>query len=190
MLIQINKEVECWFPIDGYNGFYEISNLGNVKSLGRKVPTKDGKIKHLKEKILKPQKDEAGYLHVVLCRKNIKDIRNVHRLICESYLKDENKKGLIVNHKNGIKYDNRLDNLEFVTYSQNIKHGFDVLGRKIEMKTLMKKVSNYDLDGNKIGTYKSIMEASRMTGTHERNISFCINNHRKTANKFIWKLER
>jgi hypothetical protein len=188
MLIAINKEVECWFPILNYEGFYEISNLGRVKSLKRNVKTKDNKIKHLKEKILIPKKDESGYVHVILSKNNIKDIRNVHRLVCENYFKDKNFNKSNVNHKNGIKDDNRLENLEFVTSSENHKHKFNVLGYKQKPKIyIMKPVIQFDLNGNYISMFCSIGDAAKKTNSHERGISACINGGRKTANKFKWE---
>lgn len=190
MLIQINKEVECFWPVKGYEGFYEVSNLGRVKSLKRNVPTKDNKIKHLNEKFLSLQSDEAGYFHVRLCKNNIKDIRNVHRLVAEAYLFNDYKKGLDVNHKNGNRKDNRIENLEFVTRQQNVKHGFDVLNRKINMDRLNISVLQYDLQGNFIAKHKSITEATKsMNGGSKSNISKCVKGKTKTAYKYMWKRE-
>jgi hypothetical protein len=188
MNIVLNKEVECWMPISGYEGFYEISNLGRIKSLKRDVPTKDNRVKHLKERLLQPQRDKKGYLHIVLNKGAIKTIRNVHRIVCETYHPDKYFEGAWVNHINGKKDDNRISNLEFVTASENIKHGFRVLGRKINSDYIKKSVLQYDLNGNMINKFQSITDAAIKTNSHQRGISACINNKRKTANKYIWRL--
>lgn len=190
MNIVLNKEVECWMPIIGYEGFYEVSNLGRIKSLKRDVPTRDNRIKHLKEKIIKPQADKKGYSHIVLHKGNIKTIKNIHRIVCETYHKEKYFEKAWVNHINGIKNDNRVSNLEFVTASENIKHGFRVLGRKITADYMKKPIIQYDLNGNMINKFNSITEAAIQTNSNQRGISACINNQRKTANKYIWRLDR
>ena len=96
---------------------YEISTLGNVRSIDR-VITRNGKDARLKGKKLSPNVGKNGYLSVQLEGGNRK---YVHRLVAEAFIGFDNV-FLEVNHKNGIKSDNRLENIEVVTHSQNIKH--------------------------------------------------------------------
>lgn len=113
--------IEQWKPIPGYEGYYEVSDYGNVKSLARIGKRKDGTPNPIKEKILKPCVNSNGYYYLNLCKDgNTKNVR-VHRLVAISFL---NSSDLQVNHRNGIKTDNRLENLEWVSRSDNSKHAY------------------------------------------------------------------
>ncbi len=116
--------MERWVDIAGYEGFYQISDLGNIKSLGRMSPHNLGGERFLPERILKVNPDADGYVRSVLWhpKKKPKGFA-VHRLVCQAFLPNpENKKH--VNHKNMIRHDNSLDNLEWCTASENNIHAF------------------------------------------------------------------
>lgn len=105
---------EVFKDVKGYEGLYQISNLGRVKSLERKI-MKRGNIYTLKEKILKPCVDNEGYLHVRLCNNTKPCLWKVHQLVALAFLNHDRKKAgvnTIVHHINGNKKDNRLVNLE------------------------------------------------------------------------------
>lgn len=112
---------EVWKPIKDYEGWYEVSDMGRVRSLDRTVYFKDNKrSRDYKGKILK-QKYHYGYPMVNLLRNKEVAVLYVHRLVAETFLnKIENKDW--VNHKNGIKSDNRVENLEWCTPSENSIH--------------------------------------------------------------------
>ena len=105
---------EIWKSIPSYEGLYQASNLGNIKSL-----TRSG----AKEKILKGEMDDSGYIRVVLSKNNIKKKYKIHRLVAMAFIDNTNNYSQI-NHKNGIKTDNRIENLEWCTPSYNTIHSY------------------------------------------------------------------
>lgn len=114
---------EVWKPVKGYEGIYEISNLGKVKSLSRikKCGWKDSKPQITKEKILKQHIDNLGYERVKL----LDGSKTVHKLLAETFLPNPDNYNEI-NHKDGDKLNNSLDNLQWCTRSENIKHAFEI----------------------------------------------------------------
>ena len=114
------KAEETWKDIKGYEGLYQVSNLGRIKSLERKVPNGNGKYRLHKERILKGGLFTRGYLGVVLCKESKNVSRTIHQLVAESFLNHKpNGHNLIVNHINFNKTDNRLENLEIISNRDN-----------------------------------------------------------------------
>jgi len=120
---------EIFKDIKGYESLYQISNLGRIKSL-----------KFNKEKILIPNKKRKGYLSILLYNKGLKGYY-IHRLVAKAFISNPENKPCI-NHKNGIKSDNRIENLEWVTYSENNKHAYKI--KLIDKKG--EKNSNHKLE--------------------------------------------
>jgi hypothetical protein len=117
--------MENWKEVPNTNGFYEVSNLGRLRR--GKLPDSH---KWLTKKgmVLNCYKRPSGYLFHVLHVNKKRFNRSVHGLVCEAFL-GKTPDGMCVNHKNGIKTDNRLENLEYVTFSQNNIHSFRFLGK-------------------------------------------------------------
>lgn len=116
---------EIWSDIQGYEGHYQVSNLGRIKSLDRTVLRTNNSPQPRKGKILKLTNSVKGYFQTQLCRGGKRKTKVLHRIIAETFLirvKDHNE----INHKNGIKNDNRIENLEWSTRSKNMKHAFHI----------------------------------------------------------------
>lgn len=101
---------EIWKDIPNYEGIYQASNIGRIKSL-----------KFGKERILKPRLNRRGYYHINLCKGGKAITNTIHRLVMLAFVGESD---LEVNHKNGVKTDNRLENLEYCTGSENMLHCF------------------------------------------------------------------
>lgn len=155
----------------------------------------DGRIREVATKKLVFQwRDKDGYLLVSLSGK----LKRAHRIIAETFIENPNNLP-VVNHKNFKKDDNRIENLEWVTYSENAIHSFSNNHREQSIKNWVKsvqvkgaeasktKVCQYDLDGNLIAIYDSQREASEKTKICRSSITKCVNNKRKTAGGYKWQ---
>jgi hypothetical protein len=106
----VKSEIEHWKDIPEYEGLYQVSNLGRVKNL-----------KFGRDKILKPQESTWRYMQVGLCKEGKRKYSYVHRIVMLAFVGESD---LQVNHKNGLKADNCLENLEYCTASENITHAY------------------------------------------------------------------
>ena len=139
----------------------------------------------IKGKMLKPFLTPKGYLDLTIVIDGQIKHRKVHRMVAEAFLPNPECKPEI-NHINGIKTDNRVENLEWATRSENAQHGFDTglieSGRK-------HAVIMYSLDGKELARFESITEASKQTGIWHQNISKVCMGKNKTTGGYIWRYD-
>lgn len=120
-----DKKIQVvWKPVLGYEDYYEISNEGEVRSLNRTVITTNRNSYLRKGKVMSKIQDKFGYLSVGLTLNSKTKLIKIHRLVALAFISNPENK-LTVNHKDGNKLNNNVDNLEWSTYSENSKHAFD-----------------------------------------------------------------
>jgi len=157
---------EIWKDVLGYEGFYKASNLGNIKSLDRKAW--NGKVWHnLKGRIIKQTLSTNGYYCVFAHKNGVKKLYRVHQLVAMAFLNHTPNrfKGLIVDHINNVKTDNRVENLQLVTARENLskdskkKYG-TLIGAYFDKS---RNTWRSDISINKkykhLGTFKTELEA-------------------------------
>ena len=161
--------MEIWKDIQCYEGYYQVSNLGRVKSLPKSWIGGGGALCGHNGKMLKNQLMSGGYEFVQLSKYSKVKAKSVHRLVANAFLDNaENKK--TVNHINGIKTDNRVENLEWATYKENEMHAWD-LGLKQTSKVRIESISTIVLDTQTGVFYDSIKEAAFVAGMHAVSLS-------------------
>ena len=183
---------EIFKDIIGYEGLYQISNMGRVKSLERTIKNGPG-VRKVRERILEPWVGKTGYLSIPLYKDKKGKTYYVARLVALHFIPNpENKR--TVNHKKGIKSDNRAKKLEWMTYGENHTHAYSelkrtppLLGKRGVDCANSRKVVQYDLDDNFIAEYNGQREAFRETGIYQANISKVCLGKRNHAGGFIWK---
>lgn len=172
--------MEVWKDIEGYEGLYQVSNMGRVKSLGKRGA--------IKQPIERKNPKRKGYLVMQLYKDNKPKNCYVHRLVAEAFVENPDNKET-VNHINGDKHDNRASNLEWSTHAENNAHAMETGLNGAEHMRNRKgsmKVAQYDKDMNLIAVYPSMREAERQTGIDCRSISVGIRKGWKYGG-FIWK---
>ena len=164
------------------NGLYEVSNIGNIKRIN-------------KDKCRKFNINRDGYVLVNLYKNGISKNLLVHRIVAKAFIPNPNNLSQI-NHKDGNKQNNRIDNLEWCSAKENITHTYKKLNRN-GISPNKGKFGNdnsnsmitlqYDMNGNLIKKWESKIEASKELNIDAGSISKCCNGERKQAGGYIWK---
>ena len=173
---------EVWKDIEGYEGLYQVSNLGRVKSLDRYIPHNRYGVQFRKGKLLVPtkRKKTEKYLAVCLTKNKRTKTHAVHTLVAVAFL--GYSEGMEVNHKDENPTNNCVDNLEWTTHRKNMNH--NGLLQRIEQPK-KKKINAYDKQGNLCFSFNSICEAGR-NGFNRAAISNSINGKARTSGGYIW----
>lgn len=163
----MKEEVEIWKPVKDFEGRYEVSNRGRIKSL---ISTRNGSNDNsFSSKILKPFTSRCGYKRVCLVDQNGKrNYKSIHRIVMSTF-KGENQEKNQVNHINGIKTDNRLENLEWVTQSENMLHAYALGLEKPCDNGLKKHITAYK-GGVKVGEFISKRGMCRELNLDRRSV--------------------
>ena len=158
---------EIWKPIAGYEGLYEVSDQGRVRSL-----------KFNKTRILKAGGPRSGYLRVILCKNGICKNMRVHRLVASAFIPNPNNLET-VNHKDENKWNNNVSNLEWMSQADNTAYSQPQLAER--------PVQQFDKQGNLLATFPSTQEARRRTGIAQSSICACCNGRMNFAGGFVWR---
>ena len=164
---------EIWTAISGYEGLYDVSNMGRVRSLKRNTTS---------GKILVGVPDKDGYLHVTLSKDGVPRRRSVHRLVAMAFVDGHSDKCNIVNHINEVVNDNRAENLEWCDAAYNTNYGGAQERRA--------RARYHPVIASKNGVsipFQSVKEASEILMISHGNISMCASGTRKTAGGFKFR---
>ena len=163
---------EIWCDIEGYEGLYQISNKGHVKSLYNGS-----------ERILKPGLMTGRYLYVVLCKNGNQSNQRIHRLVAKAFI--PNPYNLHeVNHKDENKLNNCVNNLEWIRHIDNCNYGSR---NERVADSLSKPILQYSKYGEFIKEWPSALEVKRVLGIANSHIIDCCKGRRKSAGGFVWR---
>lgn len=179
---------EEWKPIEGYEGLYEVSNLGRVRSVARVVKGKGDCQRELKSRLLAPKNITNGYQQVTLSKDGKPTIRLLHRLVAVAFVPNPDNLN-IVNHKDENPANNRADNLEWCTQLYNVNYGTGKERGNAKSNHNRRAVLQCDLEGNVLREFPSIKMAGKITGVMFTNIYMCCRGkyRHKTAGGYKWR---
>lgn len=183
---------EIWKPVIGKEKYYDVSNLGRVRRKERWTKRIDGKYNHFNQKIIKPATTKIGYVYICMFINRKKAGEFLHRIVAKAFL-PHNALKTEVNHKDGNKQNNNVDNLEWVTRQENIRHAYNsglAHGCKGKNNKRSKPIAALDINTNKIvKTYENAHDAANKLGHKDAcsHIASCCRGTRKTCLGFKWK---
>ena len=182
---------EIWKPIKGYEGIYEVSSYGRVRSLERidtRPNPRTGKAMNFikKQRIVTNKNHPQGYKTVLLYKGGSSEQFLLHRLVAQAFI--PNPQNLpCVNHKDEDKTNNRADNLEWCSQQYNVNYGTGVSRMKSKIKARCKRICQYDNEGRLIATFATSIEAAEKTGICRSGIANALTGRHETSGGYRWK---
>lgn len=165
---------EIWKDIENFEGLYQVSNFGRIKSFPRTgTQTKDIRIKKI-------TLSTKGYMRTSLWKNKKSSMKSIHRLVAQAFIPNPNNLPQI-NHKDGNKTNNNVENLEWVTAKENVAHAYKIGLNKLN------KVAQIDIDGNQIKLWNGIGEISRELNLFQSNLVRAYKENR-VCGGYRWKV--
>lgn len=174
----MTEEIEEWKSVKGYEGYYIVSSFGNVKSVDRHIEDKLGRFRLRRGQTLKLKKEKSGYLRATLLTGSKRKFFFVHRLVAEAFITNTQSKPF-VNHIDGNKTNNHVDNLEWCSNKENIQHAWDTGLNDFRKKKVM------CVETGKV--YDSIKDAKIDNKISCSGITKCINGNQGKCGGYHWK---
>lgn len=185
------EEKEIWKDVIGYEGLYQVSNFGRIKSLPKekKTPTTTFMTK---ETILNQHKDNGGYFRVMLTKKGKSILKSVHVIVASAFIGERGN--LTVNHKDENKANNNINNLEYLTRAENVRYGTGIIRsakNRQNNPNIGIAVNQFNLDGTFVARYKSASFAIKLNGWKGcgSNILECCRKKKHTFMGFVWRFD-
>lgn len=182
--------MEIWKAVVGYEGLYEVSNMGKVRSLDRTVKNKNG-LAVKKGKMIKPAEINTGYLKVNLWKENTGKCFLVHRLVAEAFV--GNRANLPeVNHIDENKHNNCANNLEYCDRQYNANYGTQkqrAAEKRRGVSVGEQPILQYTVDGELLNWFASAQKAAKAVNGDNSGICKCANGRYKTACGYVWRWE-
>ena len=187
--VEVEKMEEIWKDVEGFEGLYMVSNLGNVKSLNYRHKNE--------EHLLKLSINKYGYHFVGLHSNGITKNFLVHRLVAKAFIENSNNLPL-VNHKDENKLNNNFENLEWCTQEYNLNYSLNRRGRQKQQRKYklhtkhtpskyFQRVFQKNLRGEIVSEYSTVSEASRVNKMSLKSLIACCKKERKTAYGYKWE---
>lgn len=183
------SDIETWVEIPETSGFYQASSLGRIRSIDRTIIRMnrwglEGQLT-IKGRVIKPWADSNGYLVVYICGNGRRQAINVHRLVAMAFIPHPLQSELDVNHLDGLKQNNRTENLEWCTRKQNMEHAL-----KYGLFDQRKPLVAVPTSGGKPVLFGSSKEAAEILGVSSRqNISSAAAGKLRQAYGYFWSYQ-
>ena len=169
--------MEIWKDIEGKEGKFQVSNKGRIKSLERIVIRSNGRLFHVREKILKPVVgNECGHLQVDLGNSRVHEMKHIHKIVAKAFIPNQNGY-TVVHHIDHNPTNNCVENLVWMSDEEH---------KRLHGEERAKTVYQYTLDGKLVRVWKNASEAARELGFSQGNICACCNGKYKQAYGYIW----
>lgn len=177
---------EIWKDIKDYEDSYQCSNYGNIRTVDRYVTEKTGKQQFRKGQIIKVKQNKNGYLQFGLNKDGKRKMAYVHIIVAQTFITNSDNLP-VVNHIDGNKLNNRVDNLEWCSYSKNNKHSYDELNRSIVKDGgSPKAVYIIDTINKSLLWYESISETTKHIELSHTQINRYIHSNKKWKGRYIF----